>query len=51
MSGRIPADEKNNYLEKARKLSEAIKIAREKANSIDVEESDIGSKVVEFIFE
>ncbi len=50
LSGAVSRAYKEQLLEKVRGLSKAIKIAREEANSIEVELSDIGKKVLEYIF-
>lgn len=49
-SGCIPKDEKELYMEKIRKLSRAVKIAREEANSIAVETSGFGDDILDYIF-
>jgi hypothetical protein len=49
-SGAIPAKEKNEMLDRVRKLQEAVKSAREEANGREVESKKIGSAVLQFIF-
>ncbi|HRZ18463.1 MAG TPA: hypothetical protein P5136_00160 [Methanofastidiosum sp.] len=49
-SGCVSNKDKELFLEKIRKLDKAVKLAREEANSIDVEESDLGTKVLDYIF-
>ena len=43
-SGAIPAREKNEILDRVRKLQEAVKSAREEANSMAVESEKIGGR-------
>jgi len=49
-SGAIPAKEKNEILDRVRKLQEAVKCAREEANGMEVETRKIGGPVLQFIF-
>lgn len=49
-SGSIPFDEKKALLKKVYQLQDAIKAARESANSIQIENSNVGTKIVEFLF-
>jgi hypothetical protein len=49
-SGAIPATEKNKYLEKVAKLQEAVKFAREEANSLDVTNVQVADPIFDFIF-
>jgi len=49
-SSALPAQEKNEILGRIRKLQEAIKFAREQANSVEVEEKKTGSKVFDYLF-
>ncbi len=49
-SGAIPAREKNEILERVRKLQEAVKSAREEANSMAVESEKIGAAVLHYVF-
>jgi len=50
-SGSIPAKSKNNLLEKARKLKNAVKLAREEANMLDVKLVKIGEPIFKFLLE
>lgn len=50
LSGNIKADDKAELLRKARNLSDAIKKAREEANMVEVSESDIGTKITDYLF-
>ena len=47
---RIPADEKNRMLERVTKLQDAVKVARERANSIEVEKRKMGEAFLGFVF-
>ncbi len=49
-SGALAAQEKNEIIQRIRRFQEAIKFAREEANSTDVEEVNIGNKVFDFVF-
>lgn len=49
-SGAIPVSRKNEMLSRVRALQDAVKRAREQANSIDVIEKRIGDSVLSFIF-
>jgi len=49
-SGNVSKKEKDEMLEKIRKLSTAVKLAREEANSADVTMSDFGTNVLKYIF-
>lgn len=49
-SGAIPAKEKNDTLERVRKLQEAVKVAREEANGVDVEHKRVGDAVFNYVF-
>ena len=49
-SGAIPAREKNEILDRVRKLQEAVKCAREEANNTEVELKKIGAAVLQFVF-
>jgi hypothetical protein len=49
-SGAIPAKERNEMLERVRKLQEAVKCAREEANSMEIEPKKIGGPVLRYIF-
>jgi hypothetical protein len=50
LSGCIPAGKKEILLTKVRKVIKAVKIAREEANSIEVDEVNYGTKVLDYIF-
>ena len=50
-SGAIPAATRNAMLERVRKLADAVKTAREEANSIDVRPHKIGAAVLGYVFE
>ena len=49
-SGAIPASEKNEMLDRVRKLQEAVKCAREEANGMEVEAKKIGNVVLQYVF-
>ncbi len=49
-SGAIPASERNQLLERVRKLSDAVKAAREEANSIEAEKKKTGGTILDYIF-
>lgn len=49
-SSALPAQEKNEILSRIRRFQEAVKFAREQANSLEVEEVNIGNKVFDFVF-
>lgn len=49
-SSALAAQEKNAIIQRIRRLQEAIKFAREEANSADVENVAIGNKVLDFVF-
>ena len=49
-SGAIPARERNEILDRVRKLQEAVKCAREEANNTEVELKKIGAAVLQFVF-
>jgi hypothetical protein len=49
-SGAIPAGEKNAMLARVRKLQESVKLARERANSLDVSDFGTGKPIMEYIF-
>jgi len=50
-SGAIPAKEKNELLERVKKLQEAVKFAREEANSMTVEQQKEGGSVFKYLFD
>jgi hypothetical protein len=49
-SGAIPARQRNEMLDRVRQLQEAVKCAREEANSLNVETRKIGGDVLRYIF-
>jgi hypothetical protein len=49
-SGAVPAKERNEMLDRVRKLQEAVKCAREEANAMEVEVKKIGAAVLQHIF-
>lgn len=50
-SGAIPAKEKNAMLDRVRRLHEAVVMAREQANAIEVTEVRTGQAIIDFVFE
>lgn len=49
-SGAIPAKKRDEFYEKIKKLTEAIKFAREEANNSEVEHVKLSKDIFEFIF-
>lgn len=49
-SGAIPAAERNAMLERIRKLQDAVKVAREEANGMEVTKLKMGDAVLSYIF-
>ena len=49
-SGALPAQRINTLLKRIESLQEAVKFAREEANSIDVDEQKVGKKVFSYLF-
>jgi len=49
-SGAIPAKERNEVLDRVRKLQEAVKCAREEANAMEVKPKKIAAPVLQYIF-
>ena len=49
-SSALAAQEKNEIIERIRRLQEAVKFAREEANSMEVEQVTVGNKVFDFVF-
>lgn len=47
---RLPAQEKNAMLERVEKLQDAVKIARERANGIEVDKKKCGEALLGFVF-
>jgi hypothetical protein len=50
-SGAIHTKEKNDTLERIRKLQESVKCAREEANALSVQPVKIGAKVLDYVFD
>lgn len=50
MSGALPSPEKEAILERVEKLQRAVKSAREKGNSVEVEKKEVGTKLLSFVF-
>jgi hypothetical protein len=49
-SGAVPAREKNEMLQRVRKLQEAVKAAREEANGLTVEVKKTGAPILQYVF-
>jgi hypothetical protein len=49
-SGAMPATRVNELLERVEKLQQAVKFAREEANSIEVTDQKVGDKVFGYLF-
>lgn len=49
-SGAIPRSKKKDLLERIVRLEDAVKFAREQANSIEVTEKKIGRRVLDYVF-
>ena len=49
-SGALPAQRVNELLARVEKLQEAVKFAREEANSIEVEDQKVGGTVFDYLF-
>lgn len=49
-SGAMPATRVAQLVERVRKLQEAVKFAREEANTLEVEEQSVGERIFDFIF-
>ncbi|MEZ6095969.1 MAG: hypothetical protein R3C03_17385 [Pirellulaceae bacterium] len=49
-SGAIPAARRNSMLERVTALQDAVKSARENANSLEVERKKIGQVILDFVF-
>ena len=49
-SGAIPAKERNELLDRVRKLQEAVKSAREEANGLEVESKKIAGPLLQYLF-
>ncbi len=48
-SGAVPSQDKNKMLERVEKLQEAVKFAREEANSTEVKTMKIGESLLDFV--
>lgn len=48
-SGRVPVTQKNEMLQRVNQLLEAVKVARSKANNVDVKNIKIAKKIFNFI--
>lgn len=49
-SGALPAARISELLERVRNLQEAVKFAREEANSLEVEDQKVGDRVFDYLF-
>ena len=49
-SGALPRPDKKRMLDRIRVLQDAVKFAREQANSMEVNEQKVGRKVLDFVF-
>ena len=49
-SGAIPARDRNDMLQRVRKLQEAVKAAREEANSLAVDVKKVGAPLLQYVF-
>lgn len=49
-SSALAAQEKNEMTQRVRRLQEAVKFAREEANSMEVDRVQLGNKVFDFVF-
>ena len=50
MSGALRSPEKNDIIERIEKLQKAVKSAREKGNSVEVDKQEVGDKILSYIF-
>lgn len=50
LSGALPIPQKEEILERIEKLQKAVKSAREKANSTEIEKKEVGAKILKYIF-
>ena len=50
-SGAIPANDRNRMLDRVRQLADAVKAAREEANSLEVEKKKVGEAILDFLFQ
>lgn len=49
-SGAIPAKDRNELLARVRKLQEAVKVAHEEANRVEVKQFPVGKIITDFLF-
>ena len=49
-SGALPAQRVNDLLERVEKLQQAVKFAREEANNLEVENEQVGAKLLGYLF-
>ncbi|MBA2392549.1 MAG: hypothetical protein H0V70_07360 [Ktedonobacteraceae bacterium] len=49
-SGALPAKRVNELLARVERLQEAVKIAREEANNLEVKEQKVGEKIFQYLF-
>src|ERR1019366_9195922 len=49
-SGAVPAKQRNEMLERVRKLQEAVKFSREEANALEIKPVKIGESLLNFVF-
>lgn len=50
LSGAVPAERRRNLLRRIDALLEAVKIARESANAVDVDVPTVGSRILSYLF-
>ncbi len=50
-SGAVPADDKQKMLVRVKKLRDAIKVAREQANTVEVQKKEIGEAIFGFVLQ
>jgi len=50
-SGAIPADDRREMIERVDRLTEAVKMARERANTMEVQNAEAGQVVFDYLFE
>lgn len=50
-SGALPADRVDALLSRVEKLQDAVKSARQEANTVEVEQQEVGAQLFDFIFE
>jgi hypothetical protein len=49
-SGAVPAKQRNEMLDRVRKLQESVKFAREEANATEIKTVKIGESILDFVF-